>query len=73
MWAGRHSVRGGSWNNNRNNVRCANRNRNIPNNFNDNVGFRVFSHDLTNLAGRSRFRAEARRSLIVEPALPVPG
>lgn len=33
-------VRGGSWNNNRNNVRCANRNRNTPDNRNNNVGFR---------------------------------
>jgi hypothetical protein len=38
-------VRGGSWNNNRRNVRCAYRNRNVPDNFNNNVGFRVFSHD----------------------------
>jgi len=34
-------VRGGSWNNNRNNARCAYRNRNEPDNFNNNVGFRV--------------------------------
>ncbi|MBE2202074.1 MAG: SUMF1/EgtB/PvdO family nonheme iron enzyme [Anaerolinea sp.] len=33
-------VRGGSWQNNRNNLRCANRNRNTPNNRNNNVGFR---------------------------------
>ena len=38
-------LRGGSWNNNRRNARCAYRNRNIPDNFNNNVGFRVFSHD----------------------------
>jgi hypothetical protein len=38
-------VRGGSWNNNRRNARCAYRNRNVPDNFNNNVGFRVFSHD----------------------------
>lgn len=39
-------VRGGSWNNNRNNARCAYRNRNIPDNFNNNLGFRlVLSHD----------------------------
>lgn len=38
---GQHAkVRGGSWNNNRNNVRCANRNRNTPHNRNNNVGFR---------------------------------
>jgi hypothetical protein len=34
-------LRGGSFNNNRNNARCAYRNRNNPNNFNTNIGFRV--------------------------------
>lgn len=34
-------MRGGSWNNNRNNVRCAYRNRNEPDNFNNNLGFRL--------------------------------
>lgn len=34
-------VRGGSWNNNRNNARCSYRNRNEPDNFNNNIGFRV--------------------------------
>ncbi len=34
-------LRGGSWNNNSNNVRAANRNNNNPNNRNDNNGFRV--------------------------------
>ncbi|MEI2691326.1 MAG: SUMF1/EgtB/PvdO family nonheme iron enzyme [Anaerolineae bacterium] len=33
-------LRGGSWNNSANNVRAANRNRNTPDNRNDNVGFR---------------------------------
>ncbi|MBX3059957.1 MAG: SUMF1/EgtB/PvdO family nonheme iron enzyme [Anaerolineae bacterium] len=33
-------VRGGSWNNHRHNLRCANRNRNTPDNRNNNVGFR---------------------------------
>ena len=33
--------RGGSFNNNEDNLRCAYRNRNNPNNFNDNNGFRV--------------------------------
>jgi formylglycine-generating enzyme required for sulfatase activity len=32
--------RGGSWNNNANNVRTANRNNNTPDNRNNNVGFR---------------------------------
>ncbi|MBL8090516.1 MAG: SUMF1/EgtB/PvdO family nonheme iron enzyme [Anaerolineales bacterium] len=40
-------LRGGSWNNNRNDTRCAIRNRNNPNNFNNNVGFRlVLSHNI---------------------------
>jgi hypothetical protein len=40
-------LRGGSWNNNRNNARCAIRNRNNPDNFNNNVGFRlVLSHNI---------------------------
>jgi formylglycine-generating enzyme required for sulfatase activity len=35
-------LRGGSWNNNQDNARSANRNRNNPNNTN-NIGFRVAS------------------------------
>ncbi|MBA2591665.1 MAG: SUMF1/EgtB/PvdO family nonheme iron enzyme [Gammaproteobacteria bacterium] len=34
-------VRGGAWNNNRDNARCAYRNRNHPDNRNNNIGFRV--------------------------------
>jgi len=34
-------VRGGAFNNNERNVRCAYRNRNNPNNRNNNQGFRV--------------------------------
>ncbi|MBM4093652.1 MAG: hypothetical protein FJ276_30240 [Planctomycetes bacterium] len=33
--------RGGSWNNNARNCRSANRNRNDPDNRNNNLGFRV--------------------------------
>ncbi|MEO2036615.1 MAG: SUMF1/EgtB/PvdO family nonheme iron enzyme [Planctomycetaceae bacterium] len=33
--------RGGSWNNNSDNCRSANRNRNTPDNRNNNLGFRV--------------------------------
>jgi hypothetical protein len=33
--------RGGSWNNNAQNCRAANRNRNTPDNRNNNLGFRV--------------------------------
>ena len=32
--------RGGSWNNNANNLRSANRNNNTPSNRNNNLGFR---------------------------------
>jgi hypothetical protein len=39
-------LRGGAFNNNDNNVRCANRNRNNPDNRNNNIGFRVvFAHN----------------------------
>jgi hypothetical protein len=34
-------LRGGAFNNNERNVRCAYRNRNNPNNRNNNIGFRV--------------------------------
>ncbi len=34
-------VRGGSWNNNPENCRVANRNRNNPDNRNNNIGFRL--------------------------------
>ncbi|MBX3050356.1 MAG: SUMF1/EgtB/PvdO family nonheme iron enzyme [Caldilineaceae bacterium] len=37
-------LRGGSWNNNATNVRTANRNRNEPDNRNNNVGFRLVAH-----------------------------
>jgi formylglycine-generating enzyme required for sulfatase activity len=35
------ALRGGSWNNNTDNLQCANRNRNNPDNRNNNIGFRV--------------------------------
>jgi hypothetical protein len=34
-------LRGGSWNNNARNCRSANRNRNTPDNRNNNIGFRL--------------------------------
>ena len=37
-------VRGGSWNNNPQNCRSSNRNRNEPDNRNNNIGFRVVVH-----------------------------
>ncbi|MEA5464353.1 SUMF1/EgtB/PvdO family nonheme iron enzyme [Leptothoe sp. PORK10 BA2] len=36
-----HRLRGGSWNNNPDNCRSANRNRNARDNRNNNIGFRV--------------------------------
>jgi formylglycine-generating enzyme required for sulfatase activity len=39
----RKDVRGGSWNNNPQNLRAANRNRNTTDNRNNNLGFRVWS------------------------------
>jgi len=55
-------LRGGAFNNNRQNVRCAYRNRNNPDNRNNNVGFRVVVSTFftTRNAWRARvsFRAE---------------
>jgi hypothetical protein len=50
-------VRGGSWNNNQDNARCANRNNHHPNNRNNNIGFRlvcashIFPHLLRHRCG----------------------
>jgi retron-type reverse transcriptase len=53
-------LRGGAFNNNQRNVRCAYRNRNNPNNRNDNIGFRVVvAHDFLP-AGTARRRVAAR-------------
>ncbi len=47
-------IRGGSWNNDARNVRCAYRNRNDPANRNNNVGFRLAQHNLLPDVKRSR-------------------
>jgi len=39
-WKRNYVLRGGSWNNNDNNCRVANRNNNNPDNSNNNNGFR---------------------------------
>ena len=44
-------MRGGSWNNNANNPRSANRKRNTPDNRNNNNGFRVVAVVRTLRAG----------------------
>jgi hypothetical protein len=42
-------LRGGAYNNNPRDVRCAYRNRNNPDNRNDNIGFRVVASTLSSL------------------------
>jgi hypothetical protein len=63
--AGDRVLRGGSWNNNQDNARCRIRNRNNPHNSNNNIGFRLVSHDFQlpagNATGRTKTRAEAKR------------
>jgi formylglycine-generating enzyme required for sulfatase activity len=44
-------MRGGSWNNNPQNVRVSNRNRNEPTNRNNNIGFRCAGYAERGLAG----------------------
>jgi formylglycine-generating enzyme required for sulfatase activity len=41
-------IRGGSYNNNANNLQVGNRNNNNPNNANNNIGFRFASTGATN-------------------------
>lgn len=53
-------LRGGSWNNNARNVRAANRNRNDPDNRNDNLGFRCArAHDRTESPNLNRSPSQA--------------
>jgi len=47
-------LRGGSWNNNDNNLRVANRNNNNPNNSNNNIGFRCAASPGVFLEGQVR-------------------
>jgi hypothetical protein len=58
-------LRGGSFNNNQRNVRCAYRNRNNPNNRNRNNGFRIcVAHDFLpapEMPGGDSFPAEASK------------
>jgi formylglycine-generating enzyme required for sulfatase activity len=49
-------IRGGAWNNKPQNVRSANRNRNNPDNRNNNLGFRVASTLLRPEPAWSRLR-----------------
>ena len=54
-------MRGGSWNNNRDNARCAIRNRNHPGNRNNNIGFRVVLRSPTFFRPFFWFRRKAGR------------
>jgi hypothetical protein len=66
---GNRVIRGGSFNNNQRNVRCAYRNANNPDNRNNNLGFRIvlstFFKSWKFRAGHDslRGRSEKRRSL----------
>ncbi|MBS1787612.1 MAG: SUMF1/EgtB/PvdO family nonheme iron enzyme [Acidobacteria bacterium] len=67
-------VRGGSWNNNGNNCRSANRNNNDPGNRNNNIGFRVVvaASTLDCQNRRKGFRlARSKRVQFAHPAMRV--
>ena len=62
--------RGGSWNNNLNNVRSANRNNNSPGNRNNNLGFRLSSSPPRPMAavhGRLPCAEAVTRALALRP------
>ncbi|MEW5939260.1 MAG: SUMF1/EgtB/PvdO family nonheme iron enzyme [Chloroflexota bacterium] len=67
------ALRGGSWNNNDNNVRSSNRNRNTPDNINNNIGFRCARLFLSTLRPEcAAFTDTARapwRQVLAIPAL----
>ena len=69
-------VRGGSWNNNQDNARAAYRNRNHPDNRNNNIGFRLVcsSHTLGSLPRRGLLSVYTDRPLrALPPAMPGTG
>jgi hypothetical protein len=57
-------VRGGSWNNNANNCRAANRNNNTPDNRNNNLGVRVVVEAPSFLKGQDGVSTDAPRVLL---------
>jgi hypothetical protein len=64
-------LRGGSFNNDTRNLRAANRNRNAPDNRNNNIGFRCVRDVERRRAGASAARAEAVTAAAgVRPLLP---
>jgi hypothetical protein len=50
-------LRGGAFNNEDRNVRCAYRNRNNPNNRNDNIGFRVVLSEFSRFSDNAKMSA----------------
>lgn len=59
----RQVVRGGSWNNNPNNLRVCNRNNNNANNRNSNIGFRLFNAQ----SGQDRCAMKSLRECTASP------
>lgn len=59
-------LRGGSWNNNPRNIRSANRNRNTPENRNNNSGFRLASAS----GGRGRLGPAGIRTFMEFRSMP---
>ena len=68
MSVGCRVLRGGAWNNTTNNLRCANRNNNTPDNENNNIGFRVVRAPVCQNLGMGIPRARAGESRSV-PAI----
>ncbi|MBU2552406.1 MAG: SUMF1/EgtB/PvdO family nonheme iron enzyme [Proteobacteria bacterium] len=62
--------RGGSWNNNARNCRCANRNRNDPGDRNNNLGLRLSSTRVRRIPGVHGCRERAFR---VQTSVPLSG
>ncbi len=68
----RRVVRGGSWNDNRENARAAYRNRNDPNNRNNDIGFRLvcLAHIFTPLQGHGLTNEFSTSPLRAHPPSP---
>ncbi len=64
-------MRGGSWNNNPQNVRVSNRNRNEPTNRNNNIGFRCAGYAERGLGGFEACGREPVSSTEI-PGVPTP-
>ncbi|MFN0101134.1 MAG: SUMF1/EgtB/PvdO family nonheme iron enzyme [Bryobacteraceae bacterium] len=66
-------VRGGSWNNNQENVRASFRNRNEPGNRNNNIGFRcVRDVRRRHRSPSQRFAGQGRRASAILSSGPRP-